>query len=175
MRRGGSAPFALYGRGVADTREPQSHRPVDGTDDAATKAADVVAHALAGRRLNRREKQIGAPIVHYAFGASMGALYGLLYALRPDAARQSGLLFGSLVWLGADEIALPLAGLADGPRAYPAAVHTEMLGAHLVYGYTTDVVMRWMESRVRLWPDRGANLTTGLTRNYQGRAAHAAV
>jgi uncharacterized membrane protein YagU involved in acid resistance len=99
---------AIYGRGVTDTREPQSHRPVSAQDDATTKTADVIARVTTQRQLSRREKQIGGPAVHYAFGASAGALYGLLSAHTPAVQRGAGVPFGIAVWLVADEVMLPL-------------------------------------------------------------------
>jgi putative membrane protein len=138
---------AIYGRGVTDTREPQSHRPVSAQDDATTKTADVIARVTTQRQLSRREKQIGGPAVHYAFGASAGALYGLLSAHTPAVQRGAGVPFGIAVWLVADEVMLPLLRLAKGPRAYPAAVHLEMLAAHIVFGLATDTAMTWLRPR----------------------------
>lgn len=137
---------ALYGRGVTDTREPQSHRPVAGSrdalpDDAATRAADITARALTEENLDRRGKRAGALLVHYAFGTVAGALYGLIGELKPGLRRGAGVPFGGVVWAGADEVLLPIAQLAHGPRAYPLSVHAEMLAAHVVYGWTTHQVM----------------------------------
>jgi putative membrane protein len=130
----------LYGRGVTGTREPQSHRPVDGDDDAATKAAEIVAREIAGHGLTKREKQAAAPAVHYAFSAFVGAIYGAAIELAPAARAGRGTAFGAVVWLVADEVALPLLRLAKGPAAYPLSTHAEMLAAHLVFGWTTDAV-----------------------------------
>lgn len=143
---------ALHGRGVTGAREPQSHRPVDPyeerDEDATTKAADVIATATTGESLTRREKQLAGPAVHYVFGGATGALYGLLAEMKPGARAGRGLPFGLAVWVGADEIALPAMGLTEGPTAYPASVHAEMLAAHVVYGYTTDLFMRWTRRRL---------------------------
>jgi hypothetical protein len=65
----------LYGRGVTDTREPQSHRPVGGgRDDATKKAADLIAQTTTDERLTRPQKRIAGPAVHCAFGAAMGGV-----------------------------------------------------------------------------------------------------
>lgn len=155
---------ALYGRGVTDTREPQSHRPVSAQDDATTKAADVIARTTTQRRLSRREKQVGGPAVHYAFGASTGALYGLLSAYTPAVRRGAGIPFGIAVWLVADEIMLPLLRLAKGPRAYPAAVHGEMLAAHIVFGLATDAALTWLRPQRSRTSDAGEPLAPSLHR-----------
>lgn len=131
---------ALYGGGVTGAEEPQSHRPVDGgRNDPATKLADEVTTAVTSAPLTRDEKQIAGPVVHYLFGASMGALYGTLSHAWPVVAVGAGVPFGLGVWLLADEIALPALGLAHGPRAYPFSTHAEMLAAHVVFGLATHV------------------------------------
>ncbi len=130
----------LYGRGVTGTREPQSHRPVDGDDDAATKAADIIARETIGQGLTRREKRLAGPAVHYVFSAFVGAIYGAAIEIAPAARLGRGTAFGVLVWVVADEVALPLLRLAKGPSAYPLSTHAEMLAAHLVFGWTTDAV-----------------------------------
>lgn len=140
---------ALSGRGVTGAKEPQSHRPVDGVDDPTTKSAEVIAETLTGESLTRREKQIGGPAVHYAFSITMGALYGILAEIAPGVRRGRGTLFGSLVWLGAAEVALPLARLAHRPTRYPLATHAEMFVTHLVFGAANDVITRWARSRLR--------------------------
>ena len=132
---------SLYGRGVTGSREPQSHRPVDQPDqDAAMKAAAQVV-SLADYTLTQRQKRQGAVIVHYIFGASLGALYGAIAARWPRARWGAGLPFGALVWAIADEAALPALGLAHGPAAYPTSVHAEMLAAHLLFGSATDAAL----------------------------------
>ena len=132
---------ALYGGGVTHVREPQSHRPIDGDDDATTKAADVLTRAATGQYLARRGKQVGGPLVHYMFGAVMGAAYGVASEFAPRVRAGSGAAFGAVVWLGADELLMPVLNLARGPRTYPPSIHLEMLAAHLVYGAATDRVM----------------------------------
>jgi hypothetical protein len=132
----------LYGGGVTGTHEPQSHRPVDEDGDAAMKAAAASYRAAAGDDLAYKQKQSGGVIVHYAFAASCGAAYGLAVGVWPTIGRGFGLPFGAVLWLAADELAMPLLGLAKGPAAYPATVHAEMLAAHLVYGAATHGTAR---------------------------------
>jgi len=134
---------ALYGGGVTGVEEPQSHRPVDGgRHDPTTKAADVAVTAVTSAPLTQEEKRVAGPVVHYLFGASMGALYGGLAHVWPAASAGAGVPFGLGVWLLADEIALPALGLAEGPGAYPFSTHAEMLAAHAVFGLATHVTTR---------------------------------
>ena len=72
--------------------------------------------------------------VHWAFGAAMGALYGLMRARGPAVDPWGGAAFGAGVWLFGSELSLPLLGLTPGPTATTPAKHAEHLAAHLVYG-----------------------------------------
>jgi uncharacterized membrane protein YagU involved in acid resistance len=130
---------ALSGRGITGAEEPQSKKPVEGQDDAAMKSADVVAQTTTGRALTRHEKtEIGGPAAHYAFGAAAGAVYGAIREMNPDSPLAHGGRFGTAVWVVADQLGLPLAGLSPWPlHAYPATTNLQHLTSHLVYGWTT--------------------------------------
>jgi hypothetical protein len=113
-------------------------------DDAPVRAASAISERLAHHALTRQEKKVAGPAMDYAIGALAGALYGALPELAPRA-RVSvgrGAAFGATVWLSGDEIAVSLLGLAKPPWQYPASTHLLSLGAHLVYGMTTDLVRR---------------------------------
>ena len=128
-------------RPAAQHRGPD--RPPSGEDENATqKAASAIAEALLHRRLTEQEKQMAGPAVHYLFGSSMGAAYGVLAELTPVSAAGWGLPFATALWVGADELAVPLLGLSRAPTEYPASKHASAFASHLVYGLTTDVVRR---------------------------------
>jgi hypothetical protein len=131
---------AVSGPGLTGSEEPQSMKPVGGGDDAAMKAADVAVQATTGEPLTRREKrEIGGPAAHYAFGALAGAVYGLMRELTPNARCRNGGVFGSMMWVGADQLLLPLVGLSPWPlSAYPASTNFQHLMSHLVYGEATE-------------------------------------
>ena len=138
--------------GSSGEEEAQQHRrdaatpnEIDGTvpDEPATvKAATRTSQALTGRPLGEREKEIGGSLMHYGFGAVVGALYGMASEMRPDTTAIGGLSFGAAVWLAADEIGVPLAGLAGKPTDYPLTRHLSALGSHLVFGLTLEGVRR---------------------------------
>src|SRR5688500_16517348 len=109
-------------------------------------AAQALAGYTLGRPLTRRELRIAAPLMHYGFGAAMGAIYGA-YAERRQA-DGSGAGFGTLVWLGADEIAMPLLGLSDSTTHRPLEMHLQSLVAHLVYGTATEITRRSVKARI---------------------------
>jgi uncharacterized membrane protein YagU involved in acid resistance len=83
-------------------------------------------------RISKKAK--GGTIVHYAYGAGWGALYGLVSRRVRLPLLASGLAFGGLLWLVSDEVLVPLFGFSKAPGAYPASVHVKALAAHLVYG-----------------------------------------
>ncbi|MCA1663202.1 MAG: DUF1440 domain-containing protein, partial [Myxococcales bacterium] len=74
-------------------------------------------------------------VVHYAFGAAWGGLYGLVRASYPRLWRPSGVAaFSVAVWLASDNLILPLFKLAAWPHRYPVRSHAYAIAAHLAYG-----------------------------------------
>src|SRR5687768_5155259 len=102
----GDAPESAGGRHDArDWQERSEHQ------NSNELAAQTLAGFTLGRCLTREELRFAAPLVHYLFGAAVGAVYGA-YAERRQA-EGSGAAFGTTVWLAADEIAMPVLGLSD--------------------------------------------------------------
>jgi putative membrane protein len=111
--------------------------------DATMKTADAIINtATGGRHLSLEEKQKGGPIVHYAFGAIMGGVYGGLAEYSSLARSGFGTTFGSALFTGADLIAVPALHLSGAPTDSPASSYATPLAAHLVYGATTELVRR---------------------------------
>ncbi|HXS99076.1 MAG TPA: DUF1440 domain-containing protein [Elusimicrobiota bacterium] len=102
------------------------------------KTASAVAERVAGKKLSVRDAERMDPVVHYAFGGLLGALYGVLSRRAPAVGAGRGTGYGTAVWLGADVAALPALRLSRAPNEYPASTHAFGLGAHLVYGATLD-------------------------------------
>jgi hypothetical protein len=136
----GHVPYSAGGRHDArDWQERTEHQ------NSNELAAQALARRVVGRRLSQDELRIAAPLVHYAFGASMGAIYGA-YSQRHKPER-SGAAFGTTVWLAADEIAMPILGLSNSTATRPFEMHLQSLVAHLVYGATTELVRRSLDAR----------------------------
>ena len=112
------------------------------SDDATVKAAAWLVNSITGIRLSKEQKKMAGPIVHYGFGAAMGALYGTLAEHKRQVNPAHGALFGTSLFVGADEIAVPSLRLSQAPTESPLSVHATALGAHLVYGLTTEAVRR---------------------------------
>jgi putative membrane protein len=141
---------AAWSTVVADYRSPSAGGKEDARDwqersegiNATEIAAQHVATRTIERRLTRDELSVAAPLVHYGFGAAMGALYGGVAAVTPAVRACAGTGYGTAVWVGADEIAMPLLGLADPEADRPVEMHAQAFAAHLVYGLTLELVWR---------------------------------
>jgi len=76
-------------------------------EDSTVKVASAVSEGVFKHRLQRQEKKAASSAVHYAFGATVGGLYGAAAEWKPAVASAAGAPFGAAVWLGAHEIAVP--------------------------------------------------------------------
>ena len=114
--------------------------PEDAAEDATMKVADRIARRVHFRPLSPEEKAKAGPIVHYAFGTAMGALYGLTTEYFPEARAGFGTIFGTLLFALADEVAVPLAGFSGKPSEYPVSSHLRALASHIVYGASAEAV-----------------------------------
>ena len=110
-------------------------------DDPTVKVA-AAATRLVGYRLGAAERAPAGSVVHYAFGAVVGAVYGAAAEIAPIVSRAFGLPFGAAVWLGAHVVTVPALGLAESPARQPAAKEAEEFGLHLAYGAITELVRR---------------------------------
>jgi uncharacterized membrane protein YagU involved in acid resistance len=111
-------------------------------EPATAKAAEAISEGVFRHELSKKEKKVAGPGMHYAFGTAMGGVYGAAAELAPVVATGAGLPFGTTLWLGADEIAVPLLGLSKPPTKTPLSKHAYALASHFVYGLTTDIVRR---------------------------------
>ena len=80
--------------------------------------------------------------MHYGMGASSAAIYGVLAEVAPIVTIGDGAGFGTGLWLLADEVAVPAAGLSKPPKEIPLTTHIYALASHLVYGWITETVRR---------------------------------
>jgi len=119
----------------------QQHQP----ENPTIEVAQSVSRAMTGHGLRDDDKENAGSAVHYAFGAAMGALYGLLSEVAPATRSGFGLAYASALWLAADEIMVPALKLSKSPGEYPVSQHLEGLGAHLLYGATTEGLRRALQ------------------------------
>jgi len=131
---------AVQGAEAPAQNQPQEEeRP----DDATMKTADAVVSAVTGgRHLSHEGKEKGGPIVHYAFGAIMGGVYGAIVEGIPETTFGFGTAFGAALFTGADLVAVPALNLSGSSGDAPISSLATPLAAHLVYGATTEAVRR---------------------------------
>lgn len=120
----------------------QSPQEKEEQEDATVKTARAISEGVFGHELTESEKKPAGAAVHYAFGTATGGLYGAMAEVAPEVTSGAGLPFGAVFWLTADEVAVPLLGLAKGPTEYPISTHAYALASHLVYGLTTELGRR---------------------------------
>ncbi|HTV81728.1 MAG TPA: DUF1440 domain-containing protein [Acidobacteriaceae bacterium] len=126
-------------------REQEQRRQERGEPkiDATMKAADALtATAMGGQHLSPEGKQKGGPIVHYGFGAQMGAVYGGLAEYSGTVRIGLGAGFGTVLFAGADLVAVPALHLSPPLKEFPAKSLATPFAAHLVYGATTELLRR---------------------------------
>jgi len=130
------------GQGQESQRQESQKKQEQPSEDATMKTANRISKAVSNKELSRKQKEKLGPVVHYGFGASMGALYGVAAEMRRDVTAGFGTAFSSVVFVGADEIAVPALGLSGSPTKAPLSTHVYAFASHLVYGLTTEGVRR---------------------------------
>jgi putative membrane protein len=128
----------------------KSQKSEEEGEDATMKAAGKIAE-LADQKLTRSQKKKGGMLVHYAFGTALGAVYGVAREMSPDALQSlhpvlAGVGYGSAVFVGADEFAVPALGLSESPEDTPLSSHAYGLVSHVVYGLTGELVRKAVRS-----------------------------
>jgi len=111
-------------------------------DSATVRAADRVAVAATGSPVPVAYREQAGEVVHYATGAGVGAVYGLLAEVAPFMTFGLGAAYGGAVAVGLDDTLVPKLGLAKSAKETPPSVHVYSLASHLVYGVTLEVARR---------------------------------
>lgn len=124
--------------GIDPTAPDAAGEPRIGSPVAATRA---IQEGL-GRPLPDNHKEAATGLFQFAFGAALGAGYGLLARHVPLARAGRGALFGAGVFAMADELLVPATGLSGKPAGSPAVAHGSALAVHLVFGLVADGVRR---------------------------------
>jgi hypothetical protein len=116
-------------------QEEQAARQEDSTEKVARKIA-----AAAGKDLQQANKQRAGQAVHYAFGTLMGAIYGVSAELVPEVTTGGGTAYGTLLFLAADEVAVPAFQLSPPPTQTAPTDHLQHWAAHVVYGGSLELI-----------------------------------
>jgi uncharacterized membrane protein YagU involved in acid resistance len=127
---------------ASEAMGPSKKRGGRKPDPATVKAANVISEKVTGRKVPQDYKSIAGEAIHYGMGATSAAVYGALAEVTPIVTLGDGIGFGAGVWLLADEIAVPAAGLSKPAKEFPLTTHLYALVSHLVYGWITETVRR---------------------------------
>ncbi len=141
VESGGTA-VAVHPAQQRATTQRATQQNADQDAPSTEKLAQHIARRVFRRDLTARGRKIGGTAVHFGFGTTMGAVYGAAAELAPDVTVGLGLPAATLLWIAADEIAVPALKLSKHPREYPLKSHATYLGFHLVYGATAELVRR---------------------------------
>ena len=119
----------------------ESHsQPAD--EDSTVKTASAISQVIFHHRLTVAQKKMAGPAVHYAFGTTIGALYGVLAGFQKPGRLGWGLPFGAAIWLVAHVITVPALCLSKPITRLPPGTETIEFCSHLVYGVVVDDVRR---------------------------------
>jgi uncharacterized membrane protein YagU involved in acid resistance len=127
---------------VSESIQPSKKRAGGKSEPTTVKAADLISEKVTGHKVPADYKPIAGQAVHYGMGAASAAAYGVLAEVTPIVTIGDGAAFGTGVWLLADELAVPAAGLSKSPKEFPLTTHIYALASHLVYGWITETVRR---------------------------------
>ena len=130
------AAWSAAAKAIAPTNKRGGRR----SDPATVKAANLVAEKVTGQKLPSDYKTLGGEAVHYGMGTTSAAIYGALAEVAPIVTVGDGIGFGAGLWVVADEVAVPAAGLSKPVREIPITTHLYALASHLIYGWITETV-----------------------------------
>ena len=110
-------------------------------EDSTMKAAGKISEEI-GRPLSREGRKKAGPWVHYAFGTSVGAVFGVATEMEPASVRGInpvvvGTAYGTVVFLAAHEVAVPALKLSSNPLKEPIQDQIAEFVSHLLYGIGT--------------------------------------
>lgn len=123
----------------------QEQQNENDSDDATQKLANKISQATLDRDLTKREKEVAGPAIHYGFAALAGAIYGGLAEVTDLTTSGFGALFGTLLFLGADEVVVPALKLSPPPGKVSADKHLYGWVSHLVYGASLEGARRGLQ------------------------------
>lgn len=115
--------------------EQQEQQQEGSTEIVARKIAEAT-----GSHLQKESKKKAGQAVHYTFGTLMGVVYAVCAEVLPEVTTGAGTAYGTLLFLSADEIAVPAFQLSPSPADTPASDHLQHWAAHVVYGGSLELV-----------------------------------
>lgn len=102
--------------------------------------AEVLVEKIAGESLTEEAKARAGKMVHWGFGAAVGAAYGALAEYYPAATAKEGATFGLALMTMTEETALPAMGVAEAAEEHTPRERTSEATSYLVYGLVAERV-----------------------------------
>ena len=116
----------------------------EGGDPSTLKAADHVSRTLSGQPVPEPARKLASSATHYIVGAVLGGVYGAAAEFFPGVTGGLGVRYGGAAWLAADEMIVPLLGLAPPPTETKLATHAYGFVSHAVFGIALEASRRAM-------------------------------
>jgi putative membrane protein len=129
----------------------QSAKKGEASDPATLKLARRLSREYLHRDISDEDVKAAEAAVHYGFGTVMGAVYGGLSEYVPQMKAGFGSAYATVLFVGVDEIAVPLAGLSGKLNEVPISSHVLGFTAHMVYGVTAELVRRGTRKLLAAW------------------------
>ena len=86
--------------------------------------------------------------IHWGFGMTAGAAYGVLAEFYPAATSREGVNFGLTLLALTHETTLPAAGLAAPIKPETTREKTSEIASHIIFGLVTETVRRTVRKRI---------------------------
>jgi putative membrane protein len=95
-----------------------------------------------------KQQQVGASLLsHLGYGASMGSIYAPIARRVPLSPLIKGTLFGLVIWAVSYLGWMPAVKFSTSATEEPANRNLLMIGAHIIWGSATGVVMNLLEDQ----------------------------
>lgn len=132
----------ISGRRRLPPEEQYALPPREIVDSAAEKTG-------AAQEMDETERREVTALAHFGFGAAAGGAYGVLAERVPGPAALKGITWGLLVWSGSYLGWIPAAGILRPATEHPARRNALMIGAHVVWGAVTGLLLERLTGRGR--------------------------
>lgn len=103
-----------------------------------------LAEGFGARPLTDSETAAAAETIHWGFGASVGAIYGVVAEYFPAATDKEGASFGMALATLTHEGALPALGLSAAIADQTTREQTSEMASHVVFGVVAETVRRFV-------------------------------
>lgn len=101
---------------------------------------EMLGERIAGHPLDETERVIVAETIHWGFGATAGAFYGVLAEFYPAVTKKEGANFGLTLMALTHQGLLPAMSLSEPPAQQSRREQTSEAATHLIYGVVAEQV-----------------------------------